>query len=77
MASVVAGVVEGCKQAGLSLIGGETAEMPGIYQEDHYDLAGFAVGIVDQKDVLTPDKVQIGDKLIGLKSSGLHSMVFL
>lgn len=76
MAAIVAGVVEGCVQSGMALLGGETAEMPGIYQEDHYDLAGFAVGVVDRKRVITPGKVQIGDQLIGLKSSGVHSNGF-
>ena len=76
MASIVAGVVEGCKQANMALIGGETAEMPGIYDENHYDLAGFAVGIVDRMKMIVPGKVQIGDKLIGLRSSGVHSNGF-
>ena len=76
MAQIVEGVAEGCRQSGAALIGGETAEMPGIYQENHYDIAGFAVGIVDEKDVITGDKVKIGDKLIGLRSSGLHSNGF-
>lgn len=76
MAEIVEGVAEGCRQSGAALIGGETAEMPGIYQENHYDIAGFAVGIVDKKDLITGDKVEIGDKLIGLKSSGLHSNGF-
>ncbi len=76
MAQIVEGVAEGCRQSQAALIGGETAEMPGIYQENHYDIAGFAVGIVDEKDVITGDKVAVGDKLIGLKSSGLHSNGF-
>lgn len=76
MASLVAGVVEGCKQAGMALIGGETAEMPGIYQEHHYDLAGFVVGCVDQSKLINGDKVSVGDKIIGIKSSGLHSNGF-
>jgi phosphoribosylformylglycinamidine cyclo-ligase len=76
MAQIVEGVVEGCLQADMALIGGETAEMPGIYQTDHYDIAGFAVGIVDKKKMIVPGKVQIGDKVIGLKSSGLHSNGF-
>lgn len=76
MAQIVEGIAEGCRQSKASLIGGETAEMPGIYQENHYDIAGFAVGIVDEKDVITGDKVTVGDKLIGLKSSGLHSNGF-
>ena len=76
MAQIVEGVVEGCLQADMALIGGETAEMPGIYQTNHYDIAGFAVGIVDKKKMIVPGKVQIGDKVIGLKSSGLHSNGF-
>ena len=76
MASIVEGVVEGCLQAEMALIGGETAEMPGIYQTNHYDIAGFAVGIVDKSKMITPGKVKIGDKVIGLKSSGVHSNGF-
>lgn len=70
---IVSGVVMGCKQAGLSLIGGEMAEMPGIYKQDDYDLSGFAVGIADKKRLLGAQNVKNGDKLIGLKSSGIHS----
>ncbi len=70
---IVSGVVMGCKQAGLSLIGGEMAEMPGIYKQDDYDLSGFAVGIADKKRLLGAQNVKEGDKLIGLKSSGIHS----
>lgn len=73
MAQIVSGVVEGCKQAGCALIGGETAEMPGIYQKDHYDLAGFCVGIVDRQDMITGKDIEVGDVLIGLPSSGVHS----
>ncbi len=76
MASIVEGVAEGCVQAGAALIGGETAEMPGIYQENHYDLAGFTVGIVDSKKMITGEDVSVGDVLIGLKSSGVHSNGF-
>ncbi len=76
MAKIVEGVAEGCRQSGAALIGGETAEMPGIYQDNHYDIAGFAVGVVDKKKMITGDKVEIGDRLIGLKSSGLHSNGF-
>ena len=73
---IVAGVAEGCVQAGAALIGGETAEMPGFYPEDEYDLAGFAVGVVDEKDVLDPARVDVGDVIIGLPSSGVHSNGF-
>lgn len=76
IASIVSGVAEGCKQAGAALIGGETAEMPGFYPEDEYDLAGFAVGIVDEKDIITGKNLQKGDVLIGLASSGVHSNGF-
>lgn len=73
IATIVKGVAEGCIQAGAALIGGETAEMPGFYPEDEYDLAGFAVGIVDQKKLITGADVKQGDVLIGLASSGIHS----
>ena len=73
IASIVSGVAEGCKQAGAALIGGETAEMPGFYPEDEYDLAGFAVGIVDQKDLITGADIREGDVLVGIASSGIHS----
>lgn len=76
MASIVEGVANGCKQAGASLIGGETAEMPGMYEEEDYDLAGFAVGIVDKSDIITGDDIQAGDVAIGLPSSGVHSNGF-
>lgn len=73
IATIVGGVAEGCRQSGAALIGGETAEMPGFYSEDEYDIAGFAVGIVDRKDMIDGSKVQEGDVLIGLPSSGIHS----
>ncbi|NLW52600.1 MAG: phosphoribosylformylglycinamidine cyclo-ligase [Tissierellia bacterium] len=76
MAQIVEGVAEGCRQSQAALIGGETAEMPGIYQENHYDIAGFAVGVVDEKKAITGQKVEIGDRLIGLRSSGVHSNGF-
>lgn len=71
--AVVAGVAEGCLQAGAALIGGETAEMPGMYGEDDYDLAGFAVGIAEKSQLVTGEKIRPGDVLIGLPSSGIHS----
>lgn len=71
--AIVSGVASGCKLSNAALIGGETAEMPGFYPEDEYDLAGFAVGIVDQKDLITGENVEDGDVLIGLASSGAHS----
>ena len=76
VATIVAGVAEGCKKAKCSLIGGETAEMPGFYPVDEYDLAGFCVGIVDKKKIINSKTIEIGDKVIGLKSSGVHSNGF-
>ena len=76
IAAIVSGVAEGCKQSGAALLGGETAEMPGFYAEGEYDLAGFAVGIVDEKDLIAGKDVKAGDVLIGLASSGVHSNGF-
>lgn len=73
IATIVSGVAEGCKQAGAALIGGETAEMPGFYPEDEYDLAGFAVGVVDRPKMITGENLKAGDVLIGIASSGIHS----
>lgn len=71
--SVISGINEGCKEAGCALIGGEIAEMPSFYKEGEYDLAGFAVGVVDQDKIIDGLKIKKGDKLVGLSSSGLHS----
>lgn len=76
VAEIVSGVAEGCVQAGCALVGGETAEMPGFYPVDEYDLAGFSVGIVDKKNIIDGEKLQAGDVLIGLPSSGVHSNGF-
>ena len=76
IATIVSGVAEGCKQAGCALIGGETAEHPGLMPEDEYDLAGFSVGIVDEKDIITGVDLAAGDVLIGMASSGVHSNGF-
>lgn len=73
VALVVSGVAEGCRQSGCALIGGESAEMPGFYQEGEYDIAGFAVGIVDKKNVINGKDIKAGDVLVGIKSSGVHS----
>ena len=76
IASIVKGVADGCLQSDAALIGGETAEMPGFYPVDEYDLAGFAVGVVDQKDLITGADIKAGDTLIGIASSGVHSNGF-
>lgn len=76
IAAIVSGVADGCVQSDAALIGGETAEMPGFYPEDEYDLAGFAVGIVDQKDLITGKEIKAGDALVGIASSGVHSNGF-
>jgi len=70
---IIEGIVKGCKEAGCSLIGGETAEMPGFYQEDEYDISGFSVGVVDQKKIINGSSIRKGDVIIGLASNGLHS----
>lgn len=76
IATIVSGVAEGCKQSSCALIGGETAEHPGLMPEDEYDLAGFAVGVVDEKDIITGADVKADDVLIGMASSGVHSNGF-
>ena len=76
IASLVAGVAEGCVQSGAALIGGETAEMPGFYAADEYDLAGFSVGVVDKKDILDNSSMTSGDVILALPSSGVHSNGF-
>ncbi len=76
IATIVKGVAEGCLQSGAALIGGETAEHPGLMPEDEYDLAGFAVGVVDQKDLITGKDLKDGDILLGIASSGVHSNGF-
>ena len=76
IATIVSGVAEGCKQSGCALVGGETAEHPGLMPEDEYDLAGFAVGVVDEKDIITGKDLKANDVLIGMASSGVHSNGF-
>ncbi len=76
IATIVSGVAEGCLQSGAALVGGETAEHPGLMPENEYDLAGFAVGVVEKKDLITGENIKAGDKLIGIASSGVHSNGF-
>ncbi len=76
IADIVKGVAEGCRQAGCALIGGETAEHPGLMPEEEYDIAGFSVGVVDRKDMITGDRLAAGDVLIGMASTGVHSNGF-
>lgn len=76
VATIVKGVTDGCKMAGCALVGGETAEMPGLYAENEYDLAGFSVGIVDQEKMINSKDIELGDIVIGLASSGVHSNGF-
>ncbi len=76
VATIVKGVTDGCKMAGCALVGGETAEMPGFYPIDEYDLAGFCVGIVDKEKIINSDSISVGDKVIGIASSGVHSNGF-
>lgn len=76
VATIVGGVANACKMAGCSLIGGETAEMPGFYPEDEYDLAGFCVGVVDKEKMIDSSKIEVGDAVIGIASSGVHSNGF-
>ena len=76
IATIVSGVAEGCRQSGCALIGGETAEHPGLMPEDEYDLAGFTVGVVDKKDIITGEDLKAGDVLIGMSSTGVHSNGF-
>lgn len=76
VATIVKGVTDGCKMAGCALVGGETAEMPGLYSENEYDLAGFSVGIVDQEKMINSENIEVGDAVIGLASSGVHSNGF-
>ena len=76
VAQIVSGIADGCVQSGCALVGGETAEMPGFYPVDEYDVAGFAVGVVDKDKILKPDTQKAGDVLIAIKSSGVHSNGF-
>ena len=76
IATIVKGVAEGCKQSDAALVGGETAEHPGLMPEDEYDLAGFAVGVVERKDLITGENIKPGDVLVGIASSGVHSNGF-
>lgn len=71
--AIVKGIADGCEQAGCALVGGETAEMPGMYEEEEYDLAGFAVGACEKANLITGETIQAGDVLIGLASNGIHS----
>ena len=74
--AIVAGVAEGCRQAGCALIGGETAEMPGMYEDGEYDIAGFTCGVVEKSQLIDGSKVKVGDVLVGIASSGVHSNGF-
>ena len=76
LTEVIEGISEGCKQSNCSLLGGETAEMPGFYSEGKYDLAGFCVAVVEEKEIIDGKKIDLGDQIIGVKSSGLHSNGF-